>query len=76
MYSRVKIAGHPIHPTLVVFPVAFYTAALVCCLVYSSANYVFGFKVAYIANAAGIVMALLAALSHRVEVDMNLREEN
>ena len=36
MYSKVKIAGHPIHPMLVAFPVAFYTATLVCYLVYNS----------------------------------------
>jgi uncharacterized membrane protein len=62
MYSRVKIAGHPIHPMLIAFPVAFYTAALVCYIVYSSNNDVFWFRVAYIANAAGVAMAILAAL--------------
>ena len=62
MYSKVKIAGHPLHPMLVGFPVTFYTSALVCYIMYNSNADVFWFKVAYVANAAGIAMAVLAAL--------------
>lgn len=62
MYSKVKIAGHPVHPMLVGYPVAFYTAALVCYIVYSSGGDPFWFKVAVTANIAGVVMALLAAV--------------
>jgi uncharacterized membrane protein len=62
MYSKIKIAGHPIHPMLIAFPVAFYTAALVCYIVYNSNMDVFWFKVAYVANAAGVVTALVAAV--------------
>src|SRR5215213_544 len=62
MYSRVKIAGHPIHPMLIAFPVAFYTAALVCYIAYNSTNNPFWFKVAVVANAAGVVMAAIAAI--------------
>lgn len=28
MYSKVKVAGHPVHPMLVAFPVACYTGTL------------------------------------------------
>jgi uncharacterized membrane protein len=62
MYSKVKIAGHPIHPMLVAFPVAFYTATLICYIVYSSNKDPFWFKVALTANIAGAVMAAVAAL--------------
>jgi uncharacterized membrane protein len=62
MYSRIKIAGHPVHPMLIAYPVAFYTATLVCYIAYNSNYNVFWFKVAYVANLAGIVMAALAAL--------------
>ena len=62
MYSKVKIAGHPVHPMLVSFPVAFYAAALVCFIVYNSNDVVFWFKVALLANGAGVVMAAVAAL--------------
>jgi uncharacterized membrane protein len=62
MYSKVKIAGHPIHPMLVAFPVAFYTATLVLYIVYSSKGDPFYFKVAVLANAAGVIMAAVAAI--------------
>lgn len=62
MYSKVKIAGHPVHPMLVAYPVAFYTAAVVCYIVYSSNQDPFWFKVAVVANIAGAVMAAVAAV--------------
>jgi uncharacterized membrane protein len=62
MYSKVKIFGHPIHPMLVAYPVAFYTATVVCYIVYNSNNNPFWFKVAVVANIAGVVMAALAAI--------------
>jgi uncharacterized membrane protein len=62
MYSKVKIAGHPVHPMLVAYPVAFYTATLVCYIVYSSNQNPFWFKVAVVANIAGAVMAAVAAI--------------
>jgi uncharacterized membrane protein len=27
MYSRVKVFGHPVHPMIVAYPIAFYTTA-------------------------------------------------
>ncbi len=62
MYSKVKIAGHPVHPMLVSFPVAFYAAALVCYIVFNVKGDPFWFKVALLANGAGVVTAALAAL--------------
>ena len=62
MYSKVKIAGHPVHPMLVAFPVAFYTATLVCYITYSSNQDPFWFRVAVVANIAGVATAVLAAL--------------
>jgi uncharacterized membrane protein len=62
MYSKIKIAGHPLHAMLVPFPVAFYAATLVCFIMYSSNMDVFWFKVAVKANIAGVATAALAAL--------------
>lgn len=62
MYSRVKISGHPLHPMLIAFPVAFYTAALVLYIVFSYKGDPFYFKVAVLANAAGVIMAAVAAI--------------
>jgi uncharacterized membrane protein len=66
--STASIAGHPIHPMLIPFPVAFFVATLVCDLVFwrngnatvaTSATWLLG---------AGIVMALLAAIAGLTDV--------
>lgn len=62
MYSKIKIAGHPLHAMLVPFPVAFYTATMVCFLMYHSNSDPFWLKVAMKANIAGVATAALAAL--------------
>lgn len=62
MYSKVKIFGHPLHPMLVSFPIAFYTSALVAFLAYGIKGNLFLFRLGYTANAAGVVMALVAAV--------------
>ncbi len=62
MYSKIKIFGHPLHVMLVGFPVAFYTGALACFISYNSNGDPFWFKVGYVANFAGVIMAALAAL--------------
>ena len=59
--STAQIAGHPIHPMLVPFPVAFFTATLVCDLVYRENGDVFWFTATQYLLGAGIVMALAAA---------------
>lgn len=62
MYSKVKILGHPIHPILVAYPIALYTATLVAYIIYAANKDPFFFKAGVAANIAGIVMAVLAAL--------------
>jgi uncharacterized membrane protein len=62
-HSTAQIAGHPIHPMLVPFPIAFFTATLVCDLVYRQSGNEFWFTATQYLLGAGIVMALLAALA-------------
>lgn len=63
MYSKVKVAGNPIHPLLVSFPITFYVLTLVSFIVYKSASPdIFWYKLGYFANYAAIVMALVAAV--------------
>src|SRR3954463_2171932 len=62
MYSKAKILGHPIHPMLVGFPVAFYTGTLVAFIVYGATMNMFWFRVACVVNWAGVIMAAVAAL--------------
>jgi len=61
--STAKIAGHPLHPMLIPFPIAFFVATLVSDLVFwrsgqpgwaTAATYLLG---------AGLLMAALAALA-------------
>lgn len=62
MQSKIKILGHPLHPMLVPFPIAFYTATLVCSIIYAFNGDVFWFHVAFVANCAAIIMAAIAIL--------------
>lgn len=61
MYSKAKIVGHPVHPMLVTFPIAFYFSTLIAFIIFSASDNAFWFKVGVAANVAGVVMAVIAA---------------
>jgi uncharacterized membrane protein len=58
--STAKILGHPLHPMLVPFPIAFFVGALACDLVGTADP--FWFRASEYLLAAGVIMALLAAV--------------
>jgi uncharacterized membrane protein len=61
-HSTAKIAGHPLHPMIIPFPIAFFVSALVTDILYLSQGRP-GFAEASVwLLGAGIAMALLAAL--------------
>jgi uncharacterized membrane protein len=62
VYSRIKLFGHPIHPMLVAYPIAFYTSTLVGFIIYAVTDDQFWLRLTIAANAAGVVMAFLAAI--------------
>jgi uncharacterized membrane protein len=62
MYSRIKLAGHPLHPMVVAYPIALYTWTLVSYLIYLFGGDPFWFKVAVVTNIAGVIMAVVAAV--------------
>jgi uncharacterized membrane protein len=62
MLSKVKIAGHPLHAMLVPFPVVFYAATMISFMVYTNKLDPFWFRAAVIANGAGVITAIIAAL--------------
>jgi uncharacterized membrane protein len=62
MYSKTTVAGHPIHPMLVAYPVASYTGTLVGFAVYAANGQLFWLRLAIALNIAGVGSALLAAL--------------
>jgi len=76
MYSKVKILGHPIHPMLVAYPIALYTATLVAYIIYAAHNDPFFFRAAVAANIAGIFMAGLAALPGFIDWAVGIPSES
>lgn len=68
MYSQARIAGHPIHPMLVAFPIAFYTATVAMLLAYIGTREAFWYRVGMVANIAGIATALLAIVPGAIDL--------
>lgn len=62
MQSKVTIGGYPIHPMLVAFPIASYVGTLLCFIAYSARLDLFWYRAGIVANAAGVVMAVVAAI--------------
>jgi len=62
MESKANILGHPIHPMLVGFPVAFYLATLIAYVIYALTGSTFAFRVGVTANVAGVANAAIAAV--------------
>ena len=61
--STASIAGHPIHPMLIPFPIAFFVATFVCDLAYwQTANTAWATAATWLLG-AGLVMAALAAVA-------------
>ena len=61
--STAKIAGHPIHPMLVPFPIAFFVGTFACDLMFRHTADIFWFTATEWLLGAGVVIALLAALA-------------
>lgn len=62
MYSKIKIAGHPIHPMLIAFPVACYTGTLAGFAVYAANGHLFWLNLAIALSVAGVGTAVLATV--------------
>jgi uncharacterized membrane protein len=60
--STASFMGHPLHPTIVPFPIAFFVGALVTDLLYLRHGHPFWAMVSFCLLAAGLVMAAVAAL--------------
>lgn len=62
MYTKARIASHPIHPMFVAFPIAFYVATAVALIVHVASRDPFWYRAAFWANLAGVAMAVVAAV--------------
>jgi len=65
--STARIAGHPLHPMLVPFPIACFVFALVCDLAYLSSTWAMWAYAATWFIGIGIATALLAAIAGFVD---------
>lgn len=72
MYSKIKIGGHPIHPMLVAFPVAFYTGALASFAVYAANGHQFWLNAAIALSVVGAGGAVLAALPGFIDLTFGI----
>lgn len=66
--STASIAGHPIHPMLIPFPIAFFIGAFVCDLLYWQTTNAGWATAAIWLIGAGLVMAALAAVVGLIDV--------
>src|SRR5262249_22290416 len=66
--STASIAGHPIHPMLIPFPIAFFIATFVCDLVYWQTGNAGWVTATMWLLGAGLVMAALAAVAGLIDV--------
>jgi len=66
--STAQILGHPLHPMLVPFPIAFFAGALGADLMFASGQDPFWFRASLWLLGAGVVMALLAAVMGLIDV--------
>lgn len=68
MYSKARIAGHPIHPMLIAFPVALYVVTVVTLIVHAGTGDPFWYRAALWANVAAVVMAAVAAIPGLIDL--------
>ena len=61
--STASIAGHPIHPMLIPFPIAFFVATFACDVAYWVTGHPGWFEPTLWLLGAGVIMALLAAVA-------------
>ncbi|MBV9556749.1 MAG: DUF2231 domain-containing protein [Pseudolabrys sp.] len=66
--STAQIAGHPIHPMLIPFPIAFFVGTFVCDLVYWQNHAPVLVQVTTWLLGAGLIMAALAAVVGLIDI--------
>ncbi len=74
--STASIAGHPIHPMLIPFPIAFFVGTFACDLAYWQTGNVAWADATLWLLGAGLVMAALAAVMGLIDVlgDQRIRQ--
>ena len=77
-HSTARIAGHPIHPMLIPFPIAFFVGTLTTDIVYSQNGQAFWATMGQWLLVAGLAMAALAAVAGLTDFlgDRRIRQLN
>jgi len=68
LYSKATIMGHPIHPMLVGFPIAFYTGGIASVIAYSANADPFWLRLSIVLLVAGVVGGLVAAIFGAIDL--------
>ena len=68
MNSKANLGGRPIHPMLVGFPIVLFAATIVLELAHIGTHDASYYRAAMVANIAGVVMALLAAIPGAIDL--------
>jgi uncharacterized membrane protein len=68
MRTKARIAGHPIHPMLIAFPIALYVTTVVTLLVHTATGDAFWYRAALWSNIAGVAMATIAAIPGLIDL--------
>ncbi len=68
MKTKAGIAGHPLHPMLVVFPIGLWVFSFAADLIYTGTHNTAWVAVAYYAIAGGIIGALAAAVPGAIDL--------
>lgn len=68
MRTKAGIAGHPLHPMLVVFPIGLWVFSFAADLIYLSTDNAAWIPVAYYTMAGGIVGAIVAAVPGAIDL--------
>lgn len=69
MDSKARNAGHPVHPMVVGFPIALFTATVAALLGYIGTQDTFYYRLAMVTSLAGVTTALLAVLPGALELN-------
>lgn len=68
MYSRAKIGKHPIHPSLIAFPITLYLLSFLSFIAYQAVSAdIFWFKLATFANYGALVTAVIAGVPGMID---------
>ncbi|MBA3541767.1 MAG: hypothetical protein H0T79_19290 [Deltaproteobacteria bacterium] len=66
--TKPRVAGHSIHPMLVGFPIAFYTATLATLIAYLGTGESYWYRTAFLANVIGLGCGLVAMIPGAIDL--------